>query len=293
MSLFEAILLGLIQGITEFFPISSSGHLIIAEQLLGIESDHGVFLNVLLHIGTLTAVLLVFRKDVKRLIFSAFGILNDLLKNLQVFFLRKIKKKDVKYRNILRTSNRRLLIFILVSSIPTALFGSILHEFVSSEAITLFIVGFGLMVTGLLLFVVELAGKSTDNSGSISWGSALTIGICQGFSVIPGISRFGSTLSAGLLFGLPKTFAVKYSFLIAIPTIIGAAVYELTKLPTVGGELTFGFVICSLFGAIVAFIAGSFAIKFMLWVVKNSKLYYFTIYCVLMGIVAIALNYML
>lgn len=291
MSFFEAILLGLIQGITEFFPISSSGHLIIMEQLLGVESEFGVFLNVFLHIGTLMAVLLAFRRDVKRLFYSLFGILHDVIENLRILYLRIVKKQDMRYKKLLRTSNRRLLLYIVLANIPTLLIGYILHGFVSSQAITLFIVGFALLVTGLLLFIAELAVRSLESHTPITWKSALMAGVCQGFAVIPGISRFGFTLSIGLFCGFSRNMAIKYSFLISIPAVICAAIYELFQLPSQIDGITFGFAVSSFFGAAAAFMAGSFAVRIVLWVVKNSKLRYFSCYCFIVGILSIILNY--
>lgn len=291
MSFFEAILLGFIQGITEFFPISSSGHLILAEQLFGIETDYGILFKIVLHIGTLTAVLAAFRKDVIRLFYSYLGILHDIGKNIRVFFDNILKRQEKKYRKILRTQYRKLAVLILVANIPTAVIGYIMRNLVSGWATSLLLTGTGLLITGLLLFVSELTEKGDKKPKNTSWSSALLVGACQGFSVVPGISRFGTTMTAGLLNGYSKAFALKYSFLISIPAILGAAILELFRLP-VESDLTFGFLISCIFGAVAAAMAGFFAIRALFWMIRKRKIKFFSYYCFVVGIFVILINYL-
>lgn len=292
MSFFEAILLGIIQGITEFFPISSSGHLVIAEQLLGIETDYGILFHVILHIGTLVAVLLNFRKDIIRLLYSFAGIFHDIWKNFRIFLGNLIKRQENKYHKVLRTQYRKLAVLILAANIPTAFVGLAMRNLIANAASSLLITGSGLLVTGLLLFVVGFSEHGNKKPKNTSWYSAFIIGACQGFSVVPGISRFGITMTAGLLNGYSKLFALKYSFLISVPTIIGAIIFELVKLPEQSG-LTFGFVICCIFGAVAAAVTGFFVIKAMVRIIKKGKLRVFAYYCLGAGLFVILMNYLI
>lgn len=292
MSFFEAILLGLIQGITEFFPISSSGHLIIAEQLLGVETDHGVLFHVILHIGTLVAVLLTLKKDVKRLLYSLIGILHDIYFNGKIFLSNAWKGQERKYHKILKTQYRKMAVMILISSVFTALIGFMLSNMVAGFTGTLLVAGIGILITGLLLFVAGYSELGVKKPKTASWMSTVTVGACQGVSVVPGISRFGITIVAGMLNGYQKNFAIKYSFLVSIPTVIGAAVLELAKLPGEATGITFGFVMCCIAGAVVAAISGFFAIRTVLWIVKKRSLRVFSYYCFAVGIFVIFINYL-
>lgn len=292
MSFFEAIVLGLIQGITEFFPISSSGHLVIVEQLLGIEIEHEVLFHVMLHMGTLLAILLAFRKDIKRLWYSLVGIAHDLNMNFKIFMANHWKGQEKKYRKIFKTQYRKMAVMLLISSISTAIIGVVLRNLVDQFTHPLLIAGLGILVTGLLLYVAGFSERGNKTPKIASWTSAFTVGICQGISVIPGISRFGITLVSGLLHGFNRSFAWKYSVLTAIPAIIGAAVFELVCLPGSGVEITFGFIGCCLTGTIVAAIVGFFAIRGLLWIVKSGKLRIFSYYCLAVGILVIFLNYL-
>ena len=291
MSFFEAILLGIVQGIAEFFPVSSSGHLVILEQIFGIENDQGIFLNIILHIGTAAAVVVMMRKELLKLIYSFAGIVHDMLRNCKILVNRTLHRENTPYIPLLRTANRRLVIYILLTNIPTLLIGSVLHSFVSGQVLSLFVVGFSFFVTGLLLFIADFAQGSEEDATGLSWKKAAAIGACQGFSVIPGVSRYGITLSAGLYGGLSKASAVKYSFLISVPTFLGAAVYELFQLGAMEHSMTFGFVVCCIFAGVAAFFAGSWAIRKVMWIVKKSKLKYFAFYCFFVGMISILLYY--
>lgn len=291
MSFFEAILLGIIQGLTEFFPISSSGHLILMEQLFGIETEHGVLFNVVLHIGTLIAVYLAFRKDIRHMIRAYIGILKDCWKNLVILWKNIFKNENQAYRKVLRTQYRKLAVIVLIANIPTAILGGLLSGFVEGKGSSLFVVGFGMLITGLLLFVTGFHDRGNKSPKEASLTSALIVGTCQGYAVIPGISRFGLTMTAGLLCGYHKKFAVKYSFLISIPAILGAMILECFKLPEQSG-ITFGFVCCCFAGAAFAALFGYFAIRMILKLIQRGSLRLFSYYCFAVGTLVIVLNYL-
>lgn len=289
MTLFEAIVLGLIQGFAEFFPVSSSGHLLIGEQLLGVKTDYSIIYSVILHIGTVSAVLFAYRRDVKKLFYSALAMLYDMRKNITILYCNILNKQDKKYYRLLRTPYRKLVVLLLLSLVPSTLLGFFIRHIITNYSDSFLLTGLGFLVTGLLLFVSEYAGKENKNLKNFSWSNAIIIGLCQGFSVIPGVSRFGMTMTSGMLLGFNKSFAVKYSFLLFIPTMIGAACYELTHLGSFKG-LEAGTILVCIIGAIVAGITGYFTIKIFLNIIKNGKLRWISYYCIFLGFIVIIFN---
>lgn len=289
MSVLEAILLGIVQGITEFLPVSSSGHLAIFQNLLGIETEGGVFFDVLLHIGTLVALFMAFRKDVSRLLLEACRIAYDLYRNARIYIDNHKNNKNGEYIRVIGNNYRKFVVLILVSAIPTGLLGFFSRHLVEAASGNLLAPGIGLLITAVLLLVVGSRKSGTKIPKDASYADAMWIGICQGIAVFPGISRSGMTIAASLLCGFNRNFAVKYSFLMSIPAIIGAALLELTQLGK--ANLTLGLAGTYLLGAVAAGIVGYFAIKFMIVIVQRKKFTYFAYYCFLIGLIAIISNF--
>lgn len=290
MSFFKSILLGIVQGITEFFPISSSGHLVVIEHLFGVETEYHVFFRIVLHMGTLLAVSTVFRREISGLIYAYKGLLVDIWKNFLILLQHVFQNREKTYHKVVCSQYRKLALMILLGNIPTAVIGLVLRKFVYGNGSSLFVAGFGLLVTGLFLFVTGFIenGKKMPKNASIS--SSFVVGICQGFSVIPGISRLGTTMAAGVLSGYNRTFALKYSYLIGMPSVIGAFLLELSELPNLE-NLTLGFVACCIVGAAVAAVTGFFTIRAFIQVVQKRKLRVFSYYCFFAGIIIVLLNY--
>ena len=274
MNILQAILLGAVQGLAEFLPISSSGHLAILQNLFHIEKDTGMLFDVLLHIGTLTAIFVVFWKDIAKLILEFFGIVAD--------FIRRFREPDL---IVLSSAYRRFVLLIIVSTIPTAILGFIGRDFVEYASSTLLIPGIGLIITSILLFVCDRIGDGRKGIKKITYLNAFEIGIAQGVATIPGISRSGATISACLMLGIKKETAVKYSFIMSIPAVLGAAVLELKD--AAGASVTGGTVIAYITGMVVAAVVGYFAIRVMINVVRRKRYLYFSIYCLVIGLVAI------
>ena len=292
MSILEAILLGVIQGLTEFLPVSSSGHLTICEQLLGIGADGRLFFHVLLHLGTMTAVLLAFRKDITRMVLELIRLIHDICFNMVTFFHNKSRGDERRYRKLIDNNYRKFAVMILASAIPTTAIGYYMRRAVSEASVTLLFPGLGLLVTGILLLVVDFVeiGKKIPKDIPI-WYSFI-IGVCQGFSVFPGMSRLGTTMTACLLGGFNRKFAVKFSFIMSIPAVLGAAVFEIRE--AVGNPaITGSIVINSVVGMIFAGAVGVFCISRMLSLVQKKKLRYFAYYCFIVGIAAIVGNFLL
>jgi undecaprenyl-diphosphatase len=258
MEIIDAIILGIVQGLTEFLPVSSSGHLELGKAILGDNSipQESLLFNVVVHFATAISTMIVFRKDI-------FEITKGILKfqwNEEMQFLAKI----------------------IVSMIPAVFIG---YNY-ESELAELFggnilLVGFMLLITAFLLFLADRA-KYTDKK--VGFKNALIIGFAQAVAMLPGISRSGATISTSVLIGIDKAKAARFSFLMVVPLIFGKIAKDILS-----GELTYessNFTILSA-GFIAAFVSGLFACTLMIKLVKKSKLTYFSIYCIVIGLIAI------
>lgn len=285
MSVINAVLMGLIQGLTEFLPVSSSGHLAIFKILFGVNTDTGILFDVMLHVGTLGAVFAAFSKDIRKLIIETLKIIMDLAENFQLYLSNRKDGKSRSYRKIVNNNYRKFVMLILVSTIPTGILGYTARGLVEMAGTVLLFPGIGLLITGILLWVVDFVNFGSKVPKDTTYANAMWIGICQGLASFPGISRSGMTICASLLCGLSRKFAVKYSFLMSVPAIIGAAVLELGEF---GGEsMTVGLGFTYLLGAAVAGVVGYFCIKTMLVLIRKKKFRYFSYYCFLAGAIAI------
>ena len=225
MSFFDAMILGIIQGLTEFLPVSSSGHLVILENLLNIRTDTDVLFHVLLHFGTLIAICLVFKNDLFRMLVETIHIFQDLTANFKIYIDNKMHSaQTTPYRKILCNNYRTMVAMILISTIPTGILGYLLQNLVDRWSSSLPVTGLGLLITAVLLLVVDNWQLGNKLPKHITVPQALAIGVCQGISVIPGISRSGITITAGFLCGFRRGFAIRYSYLVSIPAILGAMV---------------------------------------------------------------------
>ena len=258
MDCLDSFILGIIQGLTEFLPVSSSGHLEIGKALLGNKSmpkDSMIF-TVVLHFATALSTIVVFRKDI-------FEIFSDLLK-------------------FDWNQNTKFIIKILFSMIPAILIGLIfevqLERLFSGEII---LVGIMLIITSLLLVLADRAKETNKN---VQYKTSIIIGISQAIAILPGISRSGATISTAVLLGIDKTKAARFSFLMVIPLIFGKIIKDI-----ISGELIYeSSELSNIFvGFLSAFISGVFACNWMIKLVKNSQLKYFAIYCALAGLLAI------
>jgi undecaprenyl-diphosphatase len=260
MTLWQAIVLGVVQGVTEFLPISSSGHLVIAQHLFGLREEQ-LALTVFLHFGTLLAIVVVFRNDIVAVL----------------------------------TVQRRLIGLVLLGSIPAAVVGIAFHRQIEQAFASVLVVGVALLVTGLLLTLAERSrqllraavgeAERTDLD-HIRPLDALLIGLAQAVAILPGISRSGSTISAALLCGLNRDAAARFSFLLAIPALGGAALLELRAVAGTG-QLAWpvGAVVA---GVASAFLSGVASLKLLLAVLRQRRLLIFAAYCFILGTTVIA-----
>lgn len=283
MSVLQAIFLGIVQGLTEFLPVSSSGHLAIFQNIFHIETGNSVLFDVMLHVGTLLVVLLVYWKDILKLIIEFFRMAGDMLVNLKLLF--SSGKEKPQYRKIVRTNYRKFVVLIIVSTIPTGIMGYLGSKLITDASATLIVPGICLLITGILLLLSDKKDNCWKIPRDVSYGEGILIGIAQGFATLPGLSRSGTTIAAETFCGLDRKFAVKYSFILSIPAIVGAAVLELSDISSeaVTGSLVGTYAA----GMIAAALVGYFAIRSMLKLVQNKKMKYFAYYCFGMGALAI------
>lgn len=272
--------MGLIQGLTEFLPVSSSGHLALFKILFHVETDTGLLFDVLLHIGTLIAVFVVYWRDIISLIKEFICIVIDVICNIIALI-----RRTGEYRKIVTNSYRKFVVMIIASTIPTGIIGYIGKDFVEMASEILLIPGVCLIITAGLLTICDRAHDGTKKARQASYGNAFIIGVAQGIATLPGISRSGTTITACVLSGFDRKFAVKYSFILSVPAILGALLLELKDIG--GAAITSSDAAKYVVGMIVAAVVGYICIKAMLIVVRNRKFKYFSIYCLAVGVVSI------
>ena len=268
MTIFEAIVLGVLQGITEFLPVSSSGHLVLMQHFLGIKESQ-VFFDVMLHFGTLGAVIIVYYQLIGSLMRTGFATL------FQADFYRHPRL------TISNSPDLRLIWFLLLGSIPTGLIALLFKD--SLEAIfgKPMVVAGMLIITGLILQLSRLGQRRRQTETPLrAWHTPL-VGIVQGLAIIPGISRSGSTISISLLLGLSPQVAAQYSFLLSIPAILGAVVLKFKDV----GEITIAPAVI-IAGTLTSFIVGYIALRILLALLNRGKFSIFSYYCFVLGIVA-------
>lgn len=290
MSLIEAIIMGIVQGIAEFLPVSSSGHLAIFKHILKIETDTGMLFDIMLHFGTLVAIFIAFRSDIKELIVGGFGILGRFFYNIFIL-LKKVFTKKGEYKKVIKTDYDRFVMLIIVSTIPTGLAGVLFSDVFEKMGESLLITGICLIITAILLYIADHCSVGNTTMKDASYKKAGIIGTAQAFAISPGISRSGTTITACLLCGFTKEFAVKYSFIMSVPAVLGAVVLDIPDLFTsdIESDLIINYVI----GTVVAAIIGYICIITMLKIVKKKKFIGFTVYCAIIGLIAIIANFVL
>lgn len=267
MNILQGIIIGIVQGLTEFLPVSSSAHLVFIQKLLGVESS--LAFDTFLHLGTLIAVMWFFRWDIIKMLKSWWLSIGDILQGRfrQGFY-------DDPYK--------RLAWYVILATIPVGIVGVLFEDSVDALfAGALYVPAFFLFVTGTILYLSQRMTSGNINLNNISKTEALFMGLGQACAILPGLSRSGTTIAAGLTIGLDKEFAAKFSFILSIPAILGAFVLQIKD---IGSALDASF-LPVLLGFIASIVAGYLAIKWMLDLIQNKSLDIFAYYCWLMGII--------
>ncbi len=268
MSWSEALLLGILQGLTEFLPVSSSGHLVLAENFLKVNPP-GITLEICLHLGTLLAIIAIFRREIGKILVSL----------AHIFKTGKHRRREDPYL--------LLLGFLLLGTIPTALIGGLFKEGIGKLFECPRMVSSMLIITGIILWATKRLKIGKREIHRLNIKDALGIGLAQAIGLIPGISRSGVTISCGLFRGLSRDLAYRFSFLLAIPAIIGAASLEFRNLSAIPKENLHPLLI----GTIAAFLSGLVALRILLSIVKKGRFSFFAYYLWFVGLVSLAISY--
>lgn len=286
MSFLQAILMGILQGILEFLPVSSSGHIVLLENVSGIAIGEGLLFETLIHIGTLAAVIFAFKKELKQLVLDGIRILLDIVDNAKIWYLNKrMPEKEQRYKKLFQTNYRRLFLLLFVSMAVTSAVGLLMKGFSEKAAGSLLASGIGFFITGVVLLVADCIKPGNRIPKDVALWQAAVIGAFQGAAVFPGISRMGITIAVCLLLGFNRKFSVIYSFLLSVPAVAGAVLVELVN--SSGANFT-GILILEYFlGIVFAALAGFLCIRFMQRVLLKKRLRGFAYYCFFIGIAAI------
>ncbi len=271
MSITNAIVQGIVQGLTEFLPVSSSGHLSLVQYFTGQSGETGAFFAVLLHMGTLLAVFIAFYKTILGLVAEFLAMIGDIFKGR--FSISHAKPR------------RRMIFLLIVSLVPmalTVLFKDWFSALSSDNSIL--VEGFCFLLTSFLLFVSDRCIKGRKNASNMNYRDAAVIGVVQAIAPLPGLSRSGSTISTGLILGLDRQFAVAFSFIMGIPAVLGANLLELKDAVGQGMDVSIGVL---LIGMASALIFGLLAIKMVNWLVTSDKFKYFAWYTLILGILTV------
>ena len=267
MDIIQGIIIGIVQGLTEFLPVSSSAHLVFIQNILGVESS--LAFDTFLHLGTLIAVLWFFRYDIYKMLKSWWLSIGDIL---QGRFTEGFREDPYK----------RLAWYVILATIPVGIVGVLFED--SVDALfsgALYVPAFFLFVTGTILYLSQRMTSGNINYDNITKKEALFMGLGQACAILPGLSRSGTTIAAGLTIGLDKEFAAKFSFILSIPAIFGAFILQLKD---IGSAMDANFLPVFL-GFIAAIISGYMAIKWMLDLIQNKSLDIFSYYCWAVGII--------
>ena len=276
VSILNAIIQGLIQGLTEFLPISSSGHLSLFQYFTGQNSESSVMFSVMLHFGTLVAVFIAFWKTIRELIVEVFRMVQELF----------TRKRRTAGREM--PPQRRMILMLFISLLPL-LFSVLFKHFFEGVASDndIILEGIGFLITAVLLTLSDKVVKGRKKAATMQVRDAVAIGVAQGIAPMSGISRSGSTISIGMLMGLDRSYAVAFSFIMGIPAVIGANILELVDVAS--GDVTVEWVPV-IIGVIVAAVSGFFAIKMVHYFVKTDRFKYFAWYTLALGIVCIVIG---
>ncbi|MBR5202740.1 MAG: undecaprenyl-diphosphate phosphatase [Clostridia bacterium] len=279
MSIIKAIILGIVQGVTEFLPISSSGHLSLFQHFLNVDGEGSLLFSVLLHLGTLIAVFIVFHKTIFELVVDSLGLVKDI-------FTGNFKFKQLE-------GKKKMLVMFVFSCLPLLLLlvpvgndmklMDVLSSFSEDDSILL--EGFMFLITAFLLLTSTYVSKKNTLTREVGTKDAFIVGLAQAFAAgFPGISRSGSTISTGMICGVSKEYMVEYSFILGIPAIIVANLVELKDAIETGAQFE---LLPTIIGVIVAAIVGVACIKLLQWILKKDMWKYFGFYCLIVGVFTI------
>ncbi len=273
MTILDGVLQGIIQGLTEFLPVSSDGHLALFQHFFGLSGENALFFTVMLHVGTLLAVFIAFYKTIWKMIVEGFRMIGDI-------FTGKFSYRQA-------NEERKGVIMILISLVPLLAFYFVKDYFTMlSEDGDILVEGFCFLFTGTLLFLADRCVKGRKTAKDMTVREGLRIGFFQGFAALPGVSRSGSTISVGLLSGFSREFMVQFSFIMGIPAIMGASLLELLDALKEGVSFSAPLLV----GMLVSAVVGLAAIKLLSWLVRTDRFGIFAYYTLALGVVVLVIG---
>lgn len=267
MTFLQAIVLGIFQGITEFLPISSSGHLVVLQNFFGIKEGN-LFFTEMLHFGTLISIFIVYFNDIIKIIAEFFKMLGQGIKN-----------KKIRVTNIYQ----KMAILIILGSIPTAIIGLVFKDTFEKLYNSILAISIAFLITGFILWFVDKKSRGNKDIKDMNFIDSILIGIFQGAAIAPGISRSGSTIAGGLFRGLNRKLATEFSFLLALPATFGAGLLGIKEVIDTGSQTQFSAPL--VVGVIVSTIVGVISIRILIKLLENEKLYYYSYYLWALGII--------
>lgn len=282
MTVIKALILGIVAGITDFLPVSASGHITLVSNILGIQAEIDLMFIIAVHLGTALSVLLVYYMPAYRCLCEFFSIVGDVITNTKELFTRRVGEK--KYRRIVTNHYRKLVFMILIAMIPTIVIGILvtgLSETLIGNALG---AGIGFFVTALLLLVASFAGRAYKGPHEAKYFDAFLVGAFQGFAGFPGISRLGMTASSSFLSGFTAKLTLLFSLMLSIPTVIGAFAFEAIRTKSAVSSVGIGFTVISMF---TATLVGYFVLVLLKKLISQRFTRYFAIYCCIAGVVSV------
>lgn len=290
MNFLQALLIGILHGVTAFLPVSSSGHAGLLENLWNTRAPENLFFEVLLHTAALLAVIVTFWSDIRRILAEVILIIMDVLTNIRIYIENKKSGVEKRYQKIGGTNYRKMTLLLITAAIPMSVLGFLSRNLAEIAFGSFPAIGIGMMISAILLLVTDYISAGDKIPRNMTYDNAMWMGICQGIAVFPGISRVGISMSISMLCGLNRKAAVKFTFLMGIPAAAGALVLELGQVGSLslsGKQLAYYTA-----GAVAAGVAAFFLIQYMVKYLQRAKFRGFACYSFLLGIAAIVCDFL-
>ena len=272
MEIIKSAFYGIVQGLTEFLPVSSSGHLAILKNIFGMDFGDALLFTLILHMGSLVAVFIIYFKDIKDLFISFFTL------------MRKLFTGNFRYNRL--THGERFVILVFIATLPLVI-GALIDKSIEVVSGYTKLIGLFLIINAVILFFSDMIQAGDINEKTATPQNALFVGLSQLIAIAPGISRSGSTITAGLLSGFTRQFAVKFSFIMSIPAILGASVFKIADFAKSGVKITGTMAASCIVGFILAFITGLIAIVAINIISRKKNFVVFAVWCFIIGVLAL------
>ena len=285
LTVIETIIMGILHGLSEFFPLSSSGHMVFFQHIRNLETDKCIFLDTLLHISTLIAVIVYFREDVANIFRELGEMMMTVFANFLVFLKKRSGDERYTYFKVVNSSYKKLIIMMFISTAITGVLGIIGQDFAMIARSSLWLTGIFFILTSVMLFLTDKHEDGNQVIKTAKYSGSIFMGIAQGVSVLPGLSRTGSTVSMGILLGFNNKLAVKYSLLMSIPAVFASTIYRFINYGGTGFDR--GLIPGYFFAMIIAGVIAFYSIKIIMKFIKSKRYIIFSAYSLVMGLAAI------